>query len=147
MGARRLEIIIALLGAIFTFILLGGFAVVIAQMNEAEFLAGLYPAMQEIGMQVPQDEAYVVAKTLAAWFGFTVFFTLILTAIGVFFARLPKRWRRSGVIFAITGVVCLIGSQLIAYPVAFFFFLAAALMFLRKVEVPEDPIAQAGKQA
>lgn len=137
MGARRLEIIIALCGAIFTFILLGGFAIAIAQVDEETFLDGLYPVMQDIGMIVPQDDAYTVVKTLAAWFGFTVFFTLVLTATGVFFARIPRRAKRAGVIFIITGLVCLIGSQLIAYPIAFLFFVSATLMFLRRIPQSE----------
>ncbi|HAZ9189260.1 TPA: DUF4064 domain-containing protein, partial [Enterococcus faecium] len=39
--------------------------------------------------------------------------------------------KKAGIVYVITGISCLIGSQLIAFPIAFFFFIAGGLCFFR----------------
>src|SRR5699024_11626996 len=81
----------------------------------------------------PSAEAYQLGRTLAAWFGVTLIVLLLLSVIGLFFTR-RRPWRRSsGWWFLAAGLVCLLGSQLILFPVAFVCFVAAGCFALRPI--------------
>ena len=78
-------------------------------------------------------EAHELARTLAAWFSVTLIAVLLLSAIGWFMAR-RRPWRRTaGWWILAAGLACLLGSQLILFPVAFIFFVAAGVFALRPV--------------
>ncbi|MCA5892966.1 hypothetical protein LEP48_06310 [Isoptericola sp. NEAU-Y5] len=130
---RTVESWLAVAGMVVSTVFLGGFAVVMNRVDEAQFLATLYPELRAVGIDLPRAEAYQAAATLGAWFGFTLVTVLLLGAIGLYVAgRRPAR-RATGWWFAAAGLVCLVGSQLVLYPVAFLFFCGAGLFALRAV--------------
>ncbi|WP_129662834.1 DUF4064 domain-containing protein [Phytoactinopolyspora endophytica] len=145
---RTGEIVAACIGLVLSGLFLGGFAVVVNGADEQAFLADIYPAMTSAGIEVANprapahaaqgDEAYRAARTLAGWFGFTLLGVLATNAVGIFLARRRPRRRIAGWWFLAAGLVCLIGSQLILYPVAFLFFLAAGMFAVRKIPQPES---------
>lgn len=130
---RTAEQVLGVLAMVVSAVFLGGFTLVMNGLDEASFtssgLADLL-GLQEAGAA----EAYHVASTLAAWFGFTLVAVLLLAAVGLMATRSRPWRRRTGWWFAAAGVVCLLGSQLIGYPFAFIFFLTAGLFALRPVE-------------
>ena len=58
---------------------------------------------------------------------------VLLAVAGIAHTRSRPHRRLPGLWFLAAGTVCLLGSQLILYPVAFLFFAAAALFALRPV--------------
>jgi hypothetical protein len=136
---RRVEAGLAVAGMILSTVLLGGFTLVMNRVDEAEFLDFLYPELRGVGVDLAPDQAYEAARTLGAWFGFTLMVVLLLGAVGVYVAgRRPAR-RATGWWFLGAGLVLLVGSQLLLYPIAFLFFLSAGLFALRKPEHLPDP--------
>ncbi|WP_454860165.1 DUF4064 domain-containing protein [Promicromonospora soli] len=133
---RTAEVWLAGAGMVLSTLFLGAFTLVVNRIDEGEFAATLYPEMRRIGLDPAAGgaaaDAYDAARTLAAWFGVTLMVVLLLGITGVFVARRRPGRRTAGWFFAAAGLVCLVGSQLILYPVAFLFFAGAGLFALRR---------------
>lgn len=128
---RRAELIVAGCAVAAAGVLQGGFALVITRSDDAALGSSILPALRDAGLDVADGDAHVVLHTLAAWFGYSFILVALLTAMGFFFARLRPRRRSTGWWFLAAGLACLLGTQLVLYPVAFLFFLAAALFAVR----------------
>lgn len=128
---RRLELTIAGIGAALALALQGGFAMVVAGSEPAELRDAILPAADAAGVRLPAGGEAEALQTLAGWFGFSLIAVLALVAIGWFFARIRPNRRSTGWWFLGAGLACLAGTQLVLYPVAFFFLLTAALFAAR----------------
>ncbi|MFT4260309.1 hypothetical protein [Microbacterium sp.] len=128
---RRAELIIAGIGLAASATLQGGFALVVARSDDDALESTILPALRSAGLDPTGADLHIALNTLAAWFGFSFIMVALCTAIGVFFARLRPRRRATGWWFLAAGLACLLGTQFVLYPVAFFFFLAAALFAVR----------------
>ncbi|MBA4866745.1 hypothetical protein H1V43_36720 [Streptomyces sp. PSKA54] len=140
---RTAEVWVAGAGLVLSTLFLGAFTLVMNRLDEAEFSATLYPEMQRIGLDLTAGgavagDAYDAARTLAAWFGLTLMAVLFSGITGIFVARRRPGRRTAGWFFAATGLVCLVGSQLVLYPVAFLFFVSAGLFALRRSDRRPD---------
>jgi hypothetical protein len=133
---RAVEVWVAGAGMVLSTLFLGAFTLVVNRLDEGEFSATLYPEMRRVGLDLTAGgtagDAYDAARTLAAWFGVTLMVVLLLGITGVFVARRRPGRRTAGWFFAATGLVCLVGSQLVLYPVAFLFFVSAGMFALRR---------------
>jgi hypothetical protein len=139
---RTLEVWVAVAGMVVTTVLAGGYALVLNRTDKDTFADSLLPTMRDAGIvpdDIGLDVAYTGARTLAAWFGMTVVVVLLLCAVGIFIARRRPRRRTTGWWFLAAGLVCLLGSQLVLYPVAFLFFVSAGLFALRKPDPGSTP--------
>jgi hypothetical protein len=139
---RTLEVWSAGVGMVATTVLAGGYALVVNRTDPEALESTLLPAMRRAGIiaeSVPVDVAVTGARTLAAWLGMTVVAVLLLGAIGIFLARRRPRRRGAGWWFLAAGLACLLGSQLVLYPVAFLFFVSAGLFALRKPDPGSTP--------
>lgn len=131
--SRRPEKWISGIGLALAGLLQGGFTLTVNASSEAEFTEKILPALQAAGIN-PTGDAYEGARTLAGWFGFSLIIMLALCAVGFFIAsRRPER-RSTGWWFAGAGLACLVGTQFVLYPIAFFFFLTAALFAVRSTQ-------------
>ncbi|WP_156762162.1 hypothetical protein [Microbacterium karelineae] len=129
---RRPEKWIAGIGVGLAAILQGGFALAVNSATSAEFGESIAPALRSAGIDLAASgDAVEAARTLAAWFGFSLIVVIGLAAIGFFFASRRPRRRSTGWWFLGAGLACLLGTQLVLYPVAFFLFLTAALFAAR----------------
>ncbi|MFB7249983.1 hypothetical protein [Microbacterium sp. NPDC056234] len=128
---RRAELIIAGVGVLAAGVLQGGFALVITRSDDATLRSQVVPALESAGLAVTDADATVALNTLAAWFGFSFVLIAALCAIGWFFATHRPRRRSTGFWFLGAGLACLLGTQLVLYPVAFLFFFSAALFAVR----------------
>lgn len=108
----------------------GGVALAINAATREELDDAIAPALEAAGVS-PAGDAYEGARTLAAWFGFSLILVVGLAAVGFFLASRRPRRRSTGWWFLAAGLACLFGTQLVLYPVAFFLFLAAALFAVR----------------
>ncbi|WP_243229562.1 hypothetical protein [Microbacterium sp. CIAB417] len=128
---RRLELIVAAVGFAAAAVLQGGFAFVISRADDQALQESVLPALRAAGLEVADADAHVALNTLAGWFGFSLILIALLCAIGWFFAAYRPRRRSTGWWFFGAGLACLFGTQLVLYPVAFLFFLSAALFAVR----------------
>ena len=137
---RTAETWVAVAGMVTSAVLLGGFALVMNRADEQTFLDAVYPAMTDAGMRLESADAYDAARTLAAWFGLTLVVVLLVAAAGIYVAHRRPARRSTGWWFLGAGLVCLFGSQLVLYPIAFLFFVAAGLFAVRRA----DPTSETG---
>ena len=129
---RKRELLITLSGGFLCLFFLGGFALTILPMDEATYADKVFPLLQG---NLPGDELgrnFEAVKTLSTWFAITLLVVLCLIALASFFLKGNRNPGRAGIILMVAGGVTLIGTQLVAFPLAFLFFLAAALCFFRK---------------
>ncbi|MBD5785405.1 hypothetical protein IF650_04355 [Cellulosimicrobium terreum] len=136
---RTWEIGLAVTGLVLSTVLLGGFAAVMNGLDEQTFRRDVLPAMTDAGIVLGTAAPYEAARTAAAWFGFTLVAVLATGAAGVYVAWQRPRCKVPGVLLLVAGLTCLLGSQLVLHPVAFLFFVAAALFALRNVPPEERP--------
>lgn len=129
---RKRELIITLSGGFLCLFFLGGFALTILPMDEATYADKVFPFLQG---SLPAEELgqnFEAVKTLSTWFAITLLVVLSLIALASFFLKGNRNPGRAGIILMVAGGATLIGTQLVAFPLAFLFFLAAALCFFRK---------------
>lgn len=131
--SRAAELWLLGIGMAASVITLGGFALVMNRIDLPTFEEVVMPALvgEETGIGVA--EAHELARTLAAWFSVTLIAVLLLSAICWFLARRRPGRRTAGWWALAAGLICLLGSQLILFPLAFVFFVAAGLFALRPV--------------
>ena len=130
---RTVELWLTGVGAVLATLFLGGFALVVNRLDEVAFAEVVQPVLLSGADQLSPAEAFEAGRTLSAWFGLTLLLVLVLAAVAVLLTR-SRPWRRTpGWWLLAAGAVCLWGSQLIAYPIAFFFFLGAGLFAARPV--------------
>ena len=121
------------IGMAVSFVAMGGFVLAMNRIDDVTFEQVVMPALVGAEAGVPVVEARLLADTLAAWFGVTLVAVLLLSVIALFLAR-RRPWRRgAGWWAAAAGLACLLGSQLILFPVALLFFVAAGFFALRPV--------------
>ncbi|MGD6843488.1 hypothetical protein ACQCVH_13330 [Bacillus infantis] len=131
---RKWETMIAMAGALLCLIFLGGFSMTILTMDEVTFEEAVYPVLQTDAAKPRVSESYEAVKTLAVWFGVTMIAVLVFTAIATLFIRKNKNPKAAAVFYTLAGLTALAGTQMIAFPLAFIFFLAAALCLFRKIQ-------------
>lgn len=129
---RRAEVILASIGLVGAAVLQGGFALLITRSSDETLRTAVLPALRQNGVAISDSDADMALNTLAAWFGYSLVLVALLWAVGLFFAHHRPRRSAPGWWFAGAGLACLAGTQLLLYPVAFFFFAAAALFAVRK---------------
>lgn len=128
---RTAEHVLLGAGLLAALVIMGGYTVVINQMDQTTFTEIVAPALIGADAGLSAEEAYQMGRTLAAWFGVSLVVMLLLSAAGIAHARLRPHRRTPTWWFLATGVICLLGSQLILFPIAFVFFLVAGLYALR----------------
>lgn len=132
---RRWELTSAAVGMGLSVVFLGGFARVVTGVDLASFTATLYPSLLAVmgrsPADLPPEPAFDAALVLASWFGFALIGVLLTSVVGIYVTRSRPDRATAGWFFLAAGLICLFGSQLILFPVAFFFFLTAGMFALR----------------
>jgi hypothetical protein len=131
---RKWEVMIGVVGVLLCVIFLGGFSLTITSMDEVTYKETVFPILQEgISISYVNDSLEAI-KALAIWFGIALLLVLIFVVFAtalIWKERFPK-W--AAILYLFAGLTTLIGTQFIAFPIAFLFFLAAALCLFRKVD-------------
>jgi len=128
---RTPELVLAMAGIVLSLITMGGYTLVINSIDAATFEEAVMPALLVGAGDLPVDAAHELGRTLAAWFGVSLVIMLLLCAAGIALARNRPDRRTAGWWFLAAGIVCLVGSQLLLFPIAFLFFVSAGLFALR----------------
>ena len=121
------------LGMAVSFVTMGGFVLVMNRIEDADFEQAVMPTLVGADAAMPASEARMLADTLASWFGVTLIAVLLLSVIALFLTRRRPPPRGAGGWALAARLACLLGSQLILFPVAFVFFVTAGLFALRPV--------------
>lgn len=129
--SRRWEMWTAGIGLAVSGALQGGFVLAVTRSDADTIDSTIVPAMRAAGIPLAGVDAHVALNTLAGWFGFSLMAMALLCAVGFFLASRRPRRRSTGWWFLAAGLCCLLGTQLVLYPVAFLFFFAAGLFALR----------------
>ena len=135
---RKLEMITGIVGAVIVTLSLGGFTLITKELDKATYIKVFKPIFGK-DLNGTDAQGMELMKTLGAWFGFTVMIVLVLVVLATVFIRNNRSPKLAALFYALAGLATLIGSQNIAYPVAFIFFVVTALCVLRKVETPNVP--------
>ncbi|MEH7493542.1 DUF4064 domain-containing protein [Neobacillus niacini] len=134
---RKWEVIIGIAGVILGVIFLGGFSLTITSMEESTYATTVFPILQEGVSEEYISESFEAMKALAIWFGVTLLIVVILVALAALSIWRNRYPKRGGVLFTFAGLATLIGTQFIAFPIAFLFFIAAGLCLFRKLKEKE----------
>jgi phosphoglycerol transferase MdoB-like AlkP superfamily enzyme len=134
---RKWEVIIGIAGMILCVIFLGGFSLTITSMEESTYTTTVFPILQEGVSEEYVSESFEAVKALATWFGVTLLIVFILVAFAALSIWRNKYPKRGAVLFICAGLVTLMGTQFIAFPIAFLFFIAAGLCLFRKLKEKE----------
>ena len=137
--SRKVELWLLGVGAFLAVIFLGGFTAAMNQVDEETFERVIKPTLAAANPEASTAELFEQAKTLGAWFGFSLILVLLLAAAAFFIARRRPTLKRTGFWAAGAGLACLFGSQLILFPIAFLFFVSAGYFALRPVPVRSIP--------
>ncbi|NWQ40488.1 DUF4064 domain-containing protein [Bacillus sp. EB106-08-02-XG196] len=134
---RKWEVMIGLAGVILCVIFLGGFSLTMTSMEEGTYETTVFPILQEGVSEEYLSESFDAVKVLAIWFGITLIIVFILVALATLLIWRNKYPKRGAVLFIFSGLATLIGTQFIAFPLAFLFFIAAALCLFIKIKEKE----------
>lgn len=130
---RKAETIIGLIGGGLSLLIFGLFSVVIFNMQDlADFEQGIYPLLPENEVFSNTSEALDLLRQASAWMGIFLFLMTITLVLATVFIYKNGRPKIAGVLYIFTGLLQLIGTQGIGFPIAFLFFVAAYLSFFWK---------------
>lgn len=135
---RKWEVIIGIAGAVLCLIFLGGFSLTITSMKKSHFEKTVFPILQDSVSIEYVSESFEAVKALAAWFGVSLLIVLLLIVIATLSIWRNRYPKRAALFYVLAGAVTLIGTQFIAFPIAFLFFIAAVLCLFRKIGKEED---------
>jgi phosphoglycerol transferase MdoB-like AlkP superfamily enzyme len=134
---RKWEVIIGIAGVILCAIFLGGFSLTMTSMEESIYETTVFPILQEGVSEEYVSESFEAVQALAIWFGITLLIVFILVALATLSIWQNKYPKRGAVFFLFAGLATLLGTQFIAFPLAFLFFIAVALCLFRKIKEKE----------
>lgn len=130
---RTAEYVFLGIGLLAALVTMGGYTLVVNQLDQAAFTEIVAPALFAEDSGLDAVQAFEAGRTLAAWFGASFVVMLLVSVIGIAHMRSRPRRRTPGWWFLAVGLICLLGSQLVLFPIAFLFFVVAGLFALRPV--------------
>ncbi|BAL62635.1 DUF4064 domain-containing protein [Melissococcus plutonius] len=134
---RRLECWLGFIGVGLTLLFLGGIALSVQQLTIAEYEKTFKPVFASSLGHLDSEKGVELFRTLGAWFGFTILFVLIFVTLATLFIMKNSAPVKAGIFYMLAGLTTLIGSQLIAFFIAFLFFIAALCCFFRGEKLNE----------
>lgn len=130
---RKAETIIGLIGGGLSLLIFGLFSVIISNMEDVEaFESSIYPLLPESGVYSNAEEAFTLLQQASAWLGIFLFLMVISLVLATVFIYKNGRPKLAGVLYILTGIFQLVGTQGIGFPIAFLFFVSAYLSFFWK---------------
>ena len=131
---QKIRIYAFRLGVILSTLFVGGYAIALRNLDEQTFTEKLLPIFSSMDESLSPSQLYEFAIQMRAWFAMSLFIMFILLVLYFYFHRKQKEFIKFIITIAM-GLTILIGTNLIAYPIAFFFFLSA---IARLIELKEQ---------
>lgn len=129
---RKWDMAVGAVGGIVSLIFLGGIAVTVRQLTPDEFKK-IY-ADSSLSAQldgVSLEHAQEMLNRLAGYFALALFGALAFLTAALLLSSKDRYLRVTASLYAIAGLILLLGTQFVAYPFAFLFFAACGLVIYR----------------
>ncbi|HIY56595.1 MAG TPA: DUF4064 domain-containing protein [Candidatus Tetragenococcus pullicola] len=126
---KKLELWMSWITVALITVFLGGFSLITNQLTESQYKETFLPIFKETVEGLSVEEGMTLFKTLGSWFTFTVITVLILTFVASLFLTNKRYLLGASICYFLAGLVTLIGSQLIAFVLAFPLFVTAGFCF------------------
>ncbi|WP_165006217.1 MULTISPECIES: DUF4064 domain-containing protein [unclassified Enterococcus] len=127
---RKWEVLLGAIGGILSLVFFGGLAVTLRNMTASDF-KNSYQSLSLETAGLSLEKTFQMLKDMTGLFAVVLFISLILLVIALFLSAKERYLPAATGLYFLTGAVLLIGTQFIAFPFAFFYFLAGALSFYR----------------
>lgn len=122
---RRWDMIVASVGGILTLLFIGGIGVTMRVMDVSDFESIYNSLFSEKGKDI--NETFKMLQSLTALFSVALFLSLFFLMLALVFSWRGRYRYVPSILYGIAGLILLFGTQFIAYPLAFFFFLASGI--------------------
>lgn len=129
---RRLELWIGWITAGLVTLILGPLSLIMRELTSIQYEEIFLPVFAEQLSEVSVDQGLEFFHRLGNWLGITVVLVLVMTALASLFLNSRYNRRLTGLLYIVTGLVTLLGSQFLAFVLAFPFFVAGGLCFKKR---------------
>lgn len=126
---RKWESIVGIIGGILALVFFGGLAVTLKKMSIKDFETS-YQALK-LEKTGTLDNTFHLLQDMMGLFAITLFISLIFLVVAVFFSIKEKYLIIAASLYLVAGLILLLGTQFIAFPFTFFYFMAAVLTVYR----------------
>lgn len=126
---RKWEVIVGIIGGILALVFFGGLAVTLKKMSVKDFETS-YQALK-LEKTGTLDNTFHLLQDMTGLFAITLFISLIFLVVAVFFSIKEKYLIIAASLYLVAGLILLLGTQFIAFPFTFFYFMAAVLTVYR----------------
>lgn len=126
---RKWEAIVGIIGGILALVFFGGLAVTLKKMSVKDFETS-YQALK-LEKTGTLDNTFHLLQDMTGLFAITLFISLIFLVVAVFFSIKEKYLIIAASLYLVAGLILLLGTQFIAFPFTFFYFMAAVLTVYR----------------
>ncbi|MFB8506423.1 hypothetical protein ACFC4I_11865 [Enterococcus durans] len=126
---RKWEAIVGIIGGILALVFFGGLAVTLKKMSVKDFETS-YQALK-LEKTGTLDNTFHLLQDMTGLFAITLFISLIFLVAAVFFSIKEKYLIIAASLYLVAGLILLLGTQFIAFPFTFFYFMAAVLTVYR----------------
>lgn len=132
---RKLELRIGWISAGLVTLILGPLSLMLRQLTSSQYQEIFLPVFGQTLENLPVEKGLDFFNRLGAWFSITVIAVLILTAIASLFLNSRYDRRIAGLLYIAAGLMTLFGSQLLAFVLAFPFFVAGGFCFSKNTKI------------
>ena len=129
---RRLELWIGWITAGLVTLILGPLSLIMRELTRIQYKETFLPVFAEQLREVSVEQGLEFFHGLGNWFGITVVLVLVMTALASLFLNSRYDRRLTGLLYIATGLITLVGSQFLAFVLAFPFFVAGGLCFKKR---------------
>ena len=129
---RRLELWIGWITAGLVTLILGPLSLIMRELTRIQYKETFLPVFAEQLGEVSVEQGLELFHRLGNWFGITVVLILVMTALASLFLNSRYDRRLTGLLYITTGLITLVGSQFLAFVLAFPFFVAGGLCFKKR---------------
>ncbi|MFS0926788.1 hypothetical protein [Enterococcus durans] len=126
---KKWEAIVGIIGGILALVFFGGLAVTLKKMSIKDFETS-YQALK-LEKTGTLDNTFHLLQDMTGLFAITLFISLIFLVVAVFFSIKEKYLIIAASLYLVAGLILLLGTQFIAFPFTFFYFMAAVLTVYR----------------
>lgn len=129
---RRLELWIGWITAGLVTLILGPLSLIMRELTSIQYEEIFLPVFAEQLSEISVEQGLEFFHRLGNWVGITVVLVLVMTALASLFLNSRYDRRLTGLLYIVTGLVTLLGSQFLAFVLAFPFFVAGGLCFKKR---------------
>ncbi|MEY8445591.1 hypothetical protein AALA44_05275 [Enterococcus ratti] len=126
---RKWEVVTGIMGGSLALVFFGGLAVTLKNMSMIDFKKSYYALKLESTGTL--EHTFYLLQDMTKLFAILLFFSLIVLVTAIFLSIKEKYLVIAASLYFIAGVILLLGTQLIAFPMVFFYFISALLTINR----------------